>query len=735
DANADGTPDGWNFSWAKTMSGDTDDMDRQEPNWGWDDQVLHSGAHSVRVGVARAQDDGVWSQENVKLPGQAKIYRLSAWLKVQGAEDGGAHLATVYLDAENKWLGADYDAIYVDRDTDWRRFVALVQPPANTDHLRVRFWVNFRRKGPITAWADDLNLEATDLQEAPPMTHIDLAPMPKVSQADRDRGFVPFAASYLDVVMPATVPTAQQLAPALSIFATPGEREPISFAVRALRDVTGMTAAISPLAGDAGALPEDAVEPGVVRYLVRNMHPRTDATLLLPAFIEPMHPVDVAADTSQWYWFTVHVPEDAAPGAYRGTITVSAGGGSADLPVTLEVLPIKLVQPPGMSWGMYDYARTYSDDPGALLEKYRDQVAHGMTSVGLCGNHGAEMSMQDGRVSLSWTGETDLERAMAAYLQAGFTEPVQWLMGGDTSRFAKQFGELGSDEYAQAYAGVIRAILDKARQDGWPQIIFQPVDEAFEHRDSFERMMVEMAILKGLGVPVEADGMNGKPEGLDEAFPLIDYFNFHDGPFLRRGVYDADAWQQFQDRVSAAGKHIWFYNVEIASHRPENARFSQGFHLWRNHVQGAFNWSYQSMVKDPYALHPQGRFIFMHRFPPMGDEPGGPSIGFEALREGIDDYKYLYTWDRACERALADGTPQQRAAAEASRRWLDQRLGEIDYSKWNGWPTQGEWLGGETITDEGGKAVVGHLKVPGVWGFDDYDAIRRRLAEYIMELQ
>lgn len=152
-------------------------------------------------------------------------------------------------------------------------------------------------------------------------------------------------------------------------------------------------------------------------------------------------------------------------------------------------------------------------------------------------------------------------------------------------------------------------------------------------------------------------------------------------------------------------------------------------------MQGAFTWSYQSYIPDPYALNEERKFVFMHRFPPMGAEPGGPSIGFEALREGIDDYKYLYTWARLCARAHAMGTDEQKRIARQSEEWLAQKLGEIDYSKWRGWPTQGEWTGGETVTDEGGKAVVGHLKVPGVWDIAEYDVIRRTLADAIVRLQ
>jgi len=56
-------------------------------------------------------------------------------------------------------------------------------------------------------------------------------------------------------------------------------------------------------------------------------------------------------------------------------------------------------------------------------------------------------------------------------------------------------------------------------------------------------------------------------------------------------------------------------------------------------------------------------------------------------------------------------------------------------SWWADWPTQGQWTGGETATDEGPKAAVGHLKTPGVWSYAEYDTIRRHLADCLVKLQ
>jgi len=48
-------------------------------------------------------------------------------------------------------------------------------------------------------------------------------------------------------------------------------------------------------------------------------------------------PFDVAAGESRAIWIEVHVPPDAAPGTYRGVVTIRADGADTPVPVTLTV--------------------------------------------------------------------------------------------------------------------------------------------------------------------------------------------------------------------------------------------------------------------------------------------------------------------------------------------------------------------------------------------------------------
>ena len=59
--------------------------------------------------------------------------------------------------------------------------------------------------------------------------------MPPLTDEDRERGFLVFRHHYCDQVLPETAPMPQDLNRTLSLSATPGEYEPVSFCIRSLR--------------------------------------------------------------------------------------------------------------------------------------------------------------------------------------------------------------------------------------------------------------------------------------------------------------------------------------------------------------------------------------------------------------------------------------------------------------------------------------------------------------------
>jgi hypothetical protein len=532
-----------------------------------------------------------------------------------------------------------------------------------------------------------------------------------------------------------TIPAREAINVPLSAFSSPGEYEPLTFALRALKDLGDVKITVDPLTLDARRSTLHDIDVRPVRFLPKKPHYSIMERMLVPAFLERRDSVPIPANTTQPFWITIHTPADAAPGVYKGQVRIApANAEPLSVPIVFEVLPIKLQEPAGIALGMYDNDKWYGDDPDGLYKKYADMRDHGMTSVGFCGGIGGKVTFEDGKTRIEWDDTKGLALAMKCYQRAGFTGPFHWLMGGTTGAALKQ-GPLDSPQFETAYHSMVEAVLERARRDHWPEIIWQPEDEAFEHRPGWPRMMRTVQILKNIpGVRTEADGMNGNPDGLEDALPFLDVLNYHDGPHLVRRVYDGPAWERFVDRLEREGKQVWFYNIDTTGYHPEIMRFGYGFHLIRCRAKGSYCWAYQWGDKDPYVDTPKG-FSFMFNYPPVGAETGGPSTGWEGAREGVDDGRYYTTYLKAAEAARASGDANKLKLVAATDAALKDALAKIEYDNWKQPGHQGLWTGGERSDADGVKTCSGKYKLPNGWTFDDYNRLRRLLADAIVALQ
>lgn len=735
-------PDGWQFTWKNTHSGDAARGDqKQPPDFAVDKQCVHSGLRSVRIGTRRAEDDGVLTAATIPADPAVKIYRASVWMKTENMHGAAARLCAVSLGEDGKWLGADYDLIVVAEDHQWGRYVGLFVSAKGTRQIRLRLWLNFRNQGTGTAWFDDVTLEPTELTELPLMKYVDLTPLPAPGAEDRHRGYVPFAGNILQTVYPTSVPRADGRLTELRLFSFPGEREAATFCVWALEDIAELRLAASPLRTTAGeVIPAANVRVQPVECLIRRGQSRwgpfASRPMLQPVYIEDRSLTHVARNTTRQLWVTVTVPQNTPGGEYAGEITLSTSASSWSFPVRLKVYPFGLPDVPGIALGMYERWRK---DDGFMQAALSDMRAHGMTTLGLCCPLGAKIDIVEGKPRVQWTDDTDLVRAMLAYRKAGFPEPVLWLMGGDVLRWS-----LRQDTFADAYRGVIEAVEAKAKAEGWPEIIYQPVDEPFEHTAKLPAAKRCLEVLKTIpGLRTEEDGPNGNPQTLDELYGLCDVFAYHDGPFVTRAGYDADAWQRLLARTTADGKTIWFYNVDLTGYHPEAMRFGYGFGLWAGQGKGVIEWAYMFRFDPAVAASSSGPgsakwayadpHTMYFRYPPTDTRAGGPSIGWEATREGVKDYKLLAFFFRKIDEALASGDPRRAEQARKARATVQQQLSRLRFEEIMATAGKGRWS--RYVTgDDGAPCVSGSFKIPNGWTFADYDATRKLIADAIVTL-
>jgi hypothetical protein len=92
----------------------------------------------------------------------------------------------------------------------------------------------------------------------------------------------------------------------------------------------------------------------------------------------------------------------------------------------------------------------------------------------------------------------------------------------------------------------------------------------------------------------------------------------------------------------------WIYDnaVTLLTNNPAYARFKYGYFVWRNGIDGMSSWTFQNTQNAagfPGIADTIEREVFL-AFP----APEGPlaTLRWEAIREGIDDYKLIYQLEK-----------------------------------------------------------------------------------------
>jgi len=562
---------------------------------------------------------------------------------------------------------------------------------------------------------EDNSVQVGDLSPAP-------HPLPEVTEAESGHGYLVSTQHWMELIYPTYHPTRAEVATELRCRLTPGEYEPLTVSVTALRSLRNLRLTLDgDLRGPAGAsLPASAVQVGVVCTLTRWLN--NSAPLKAgqsyerrPLFIFPNAPVSVPARDTQRFWLTFHAPADLTPGTFRTSVRVSAEGMEAtSLPLVVDVLPFRLPEPEA-TFGMY--YRHCCQYPELRTEEFfrrsmADMRAHGCNSVSVYAN--IERQQTDGthQIDFDLTGHGhgigeahySLNRQMELLGSCGLLQdghPLLFLACGiGNGRFANR-------ERLVAAAEALR--LSK----GWPELLFYLVDEpAPEQRG----LVHELADVVHRVPGVRSTTAIGNP---GELGAFYDVWIISDS---------ADPMEDIVAQARAMGKEAWTYNCQRNGCQPLNDRYFAGFFTWTARLRGNWQWCYtesnsgrvnaEGEVEStvPYYEDP-----WRNSYVLPGPHGNIPTLGWEARREGIDDYRYL--------QALRDAIRSVDRSTDGDRRDLARKAQRFlaDIEQRTRRPKQ-------NLPHMQTLRVYEHIIHPGLRPAD-YDAIRVQAADFVMRLQ
>ena len=570
----------------------------------------------------------------------------------------------------------------------------------------------------------------------------------------------------MSLVYDNSVPHGDDAVEDLSATASIGESESMTIGLYALRDINSVTLQLGNLTYGQEEINSSQIEIYVAENQFVRLHTRPDPEeyVYMPRFLYPQNDVDVDLYGAQsaWFWITVNVPDSAAPGTYTGDLTINENGQQVTtLPVEFEVLDVELDDLSDYSIGYY--ARYTNPEPSWTEEdRINYMAAYGNSTVSMSINDDAFPNIWEdgqGQIQVDIAG-SNYEAMMSAYTNAGFATRPQMVISGQIYNRVMALGYTpnASDynpasPYNAAYLEVLQQLKTYGDQQGWPVPFISPLDEAKSrtetHPELFNMVPIHLSLMKTAGFGTELNHFlaYGHTAWQNACLPNLDIMTMiysTDG-----GPQSRPSWDITVAYAQQHGLKLQTYNtLQPGGVEPTSWRFMGGwlYRTWGEDLDG--NLFY---VFDAPHTHPDNdladfrgdtggdSFRAWRRPDPSLGLTGGPAIDTVALREGLDDLRYIVTLERLIAEGSASANPAAQQAAADAAVVLQGLIDSFDFSNSPHLTepiygtAQSELMG--QGTRDGLPTASGEYLYRNGWSVEDYDKARDVLSSQIIKLQ
>ncbi|MBU0607201.1 MAG: hypothetical protein KKI08_04905, partial [Armatimonadetes bacterium] len=446
----------------------------------------------------------------------------------------------------------------------------------------------------------------------------------------------------------------------------------------------------------------------------------------VPRFVFPYRPFTLDPGTMREIFVEVHVPDGTAPGTYRGTVTVNGGGRETAVGLLCRVLPIKFAPCP-KQYGMYYRMTTMLDEPARLEAELADMQRHGITL--LWGGMGVRVAQDDGKLSYDYE---PLRQMLAALKAQGFHGPIP--IEDSLMTLARVMGKKVAtgqplDETIEtdaAFMAEAKRMLDgllPLRQE-FPEfeLVLTHMDEVFT-KDRLPLFLQLARIADKLSplrfyITMHTTPQSPWREMFAQVAPFVDIPCFN-GHALDDYLKGGGTWAELAQLLAANKQEAWtYYNIRGSFFTAEWMRIVNGLYLWQAPLRVHIPWMYYYASGDVFDDTDAVGHDFAYAAPSREDPTVLiPTLHYQAMREGMDDVRYVYTLKALIEQNKAK-RPQEAAAAQ---KVLDEVAAML--------PKIPDDL--QEITHESPWLVAISDKFVG----EEYNKLRWRIAEAILKLQ
>jgi len=534
---------------------------------------------------------------------------------------------------------------------------------------------------------------------------------PSPTAAERAAGMLVFVAGDPGEYRPYRLPKPEEHVTSLQAALTPGEAEPVCFAIRTLAALQGLRVSVALPAGAPLSVDIRHMHCWPQRTGWRSRQFYITPELLLPCAegrklvpykrgVLQEAPFDLPAEQTQGFWLTLQAHDNARPGLYKADVTLrSAQLPALHIPLDIRVWPFVLKRPPDRHWLLYCDAhlwRNMSDEQ--VLQLLRDFAAHGMNGLVSFpfGQPDLSRLKTEGRVSFD---ASPYRKYVALCQQAGLPGPFVIGSAGPHA-VAEALGrnvDLQKGDWPTEIKAGVQAIARAAREatQGLPRWYYYGVDEP--HGDNTYAIQDYQAWHDG-GAPTYATFY--MPSFLEKAAAFLT------APCFAVGLVSTEKNARLaRETCEKYGAEFWWYGTgSYVNPFPQEGfmfhnRYGAGLLFWKTGARAEVSWTFcrphQDMFNDfdgsrANSAEPKEQCTAYLQLLQPDDYSSFqgtiPTIAWEALREGVEDYCYLYTLSELIKQAAASPQPAAQRAAQAIGTELEGLISSIPWANPMGEP-------------------------------------------------
>ena len=449
---------------------------------------------------------------------------------------------------------------------------------------------------------------------------------PDYTQAEKNRGFKVFFPPVNRQLYKNSNPAPGESKETGEVFACPGEFESLVIAVKGIKEKPGkITLSVLTFSGEKEGI---TTELRKAVYDDQRIGSSWDTNYRnVPERLIQEATLNVTEKELGIFYARFKVPDSAAAGVYYGAFSISgAAGEPVSVPFKLTVYPFTLEAPDNATHGLFYYI-DYGDYSPLELEDMRD---HGINTL-VAGFLPRPASGSQG------PDDKPVKNFLEGAKKSGFKSPL-----------ICNTGNLASNN--KDYANIIQKVLDLSSSAGFKDTAFFPVDEPHTkpRQDKAFQLCTMTKAVSGARTFIT---LNPAAEKVLE--PVLDDYCYN-------LVYMND--QTISNTVKS--RHNLMYYTSSITTDPRLNRFTAGYYFAKSKAAAVYYFAYMLFEGDPYLDWDGGNRDWNMVYPSLTSTLHDPTVQWEALREGVDDYRYIYTLRQYIKKADKAGKKDEAGAAD-----------------------------------------------------------------------